>query len=84
MAMLTFVRDTLLGLGTASVLSVGCGCGFLEWLLSCASEGQIRVEGLEVLALLHSRGSVELKHISFLRSMLGGGKAGMWLFRCHS
>merc|ERR1712079_98921 len=46
---LHFVRDQLQGLGIKEVLSVGCGCAFLEWLVAQACEPQVEsVDCLEV------------------------------------
>ena len=38
---LHFVRDQLQGLGIKEVLSVGCGCAFLEWLVAQACKPQV-------------------------------------------
>lgn len=44
--MLQFLESQLLGLGYETILSIGCGCACLEWLLSKAT--RLKVEGLEV------------------------------------
>ncbi|TRY71052.1 hypothetical protein TCAL_12312 [Tigriopus californicus] len=41
-----FIRKTLNSLQIPSILSIGCGCGFFEWLLGCATH--LQVSGLEV------------------------------------
>ncbi len=44
--MLNFIQTELNKLNVSSILSIGCGCGFLEWLLSRATD--LKVSGLEV------------------------------------
>ncbi len=46
--LLDFLERELLALGAASLLSVGCGCAFLEWLVSRGTV--LEVSGLEVNA----------------------------------
>ena len=46
--LLDFLERELAALGARSVLSVGCGCAFLEWLLSRGT--RLQVSGLEVNA----------------------------------
>lgn len=44
--MLKFLEYQLRNLGYDTIFSIGCGCAFLEWLLSQATA--LKVEGLEV------------------------------------
>lgn len=46
--MLEFLDEEVSLLGLDNILSIGCGCGFLEKLLSLSAQRLARVEGLEV------------------------------------
>eukprot|EP00096_Caligus_rogercresseyi_P013311 TRINITY_DN5986_c0_g2_i1.p1 TRINITY_DN5986_c0_g2~~TRINITY_DN5986_c0_g2_i1.p1 ORF type:complete len:207 (+),score=37.16 TRINITY_DN5986_c0_g2_i1:432-1052(+) len=43
---LKFLESELLFRGLKEILSIGCGCGFLEWLINASTE--LSVSGLEV------------------------------------
>ena len=46
LSLLEFLAAQVSQLGLSGILSVGCGCGFLEWLMVKATG--VNVEGLEV------------------------------------
>ena len=46
LALLQFLESILLSIGISKITSIGCGCGFLEWLIDKATD--LQVTGVEV------------------------------------
>ena len=56
LGLLQFLAEQVSRLELRGILSVGCGCGFLEWLLVQATG--VEVEGLEVQMTLNDQRTI--------------------------